>query len=247
MLKEAIQHIQNTAEPYIEELDNGHFLIVFSNGNVKEFTPSIDRPQEIGLDSLDALVKMVKFEALPYLNGTSPLYIMVPKPTKVICFASPDRNDACFRQYFYTASATDIPGFTDGYRDHESAIIQLRSKFVPNEGTEYLLDLLSRISEDSSVTSTDNGVSQVVEVRKGVSLLNKVTVKPRVLLRPYRTFHEVEQPESEFLLRVGEGAKVGLFEADGGMWKLQARNTVKAFLEESLADEVENQSVIVAL
>lgn len=111
----------------------------------------------------------------------------------------------------------------------------------------YLLDLLSRISKDNGVTTNDNGVSQTVEARQGIALKTKETVRPRVLLRPFRTFQEVEQPESEFLLRLDEEGNIGLFEADGGMWKLKARQTVKAFLEEQLAELVESGSVFVAL
>ena len=72
-------------------------------------------------------------------------------------------------------------------------------------------------------------------------------IKPRVPLRPFRTFQEVEQPESEFLLRMDEEGNIGLFEADGGMWKLKARQTVKAFLEEQLAEEVAGNGVYIAL
>ena len=36
-------------------------------------------------------------------------------------------------------------------------------------------------------------------------------------------------------------------EADGGMWRLTARNTIKTFLEENLAAEIESGKVIVAL
>lgn len=38
-----------------------------------------------------------------------------------------------------------------------------------------------------------------------------------------------------------------LYIADGGMWKLRARETVKAFLEEQLAQEVSAGTVTVAL
>ena len=72
-------------------------------------------------------------------------------------------------------------------------------------------------------------------------------MKPRVPLRPFRTFQEVEQPESEFLLRMDEEGNIGLFEADGGMWKLTARQTVKAFLEAKLADLVTSRAVFIAL
>lgn len=36
-------------------------------------------------------------------------------------------------------------------------------------------------------------------------------------------------------------------EADGGMWKLRARETIKDFLEDELAEELENGQVLIAL
>lgn len=57
----------------------------------------------------------------------------------------------------------------------------------------------------------------------------------------------MEQPESEFLLRLDEEGNIGLFEADGGMWKLTARKTVKAFLEKQLAEEVASNRVYIDL
>lgn len=69
--------------------------------------------------------------------------------------------------------------------------------------------------------------------QKGAALAENMTIKPLVRLRPYRTFQEVEQPEGIFLIRVRERG-IAFIEADGGMWRLTARNTVKAYLEEQL-------------
>ena len=91
------------------------------------------------------------------------------------------------------------------------------------------------------------GLKELVQARQGVALKATVQVKPRVPLRPFRTFQEVEQPESEFLLRLDEEGNIGLFEADGSMWKLTARQTVKAFLEAKLADLVASGAVFIAL
>ena len=62
-----------------------------------------------------------------------------------------------------------------------------------------------------------------------------------------RTFYEVEQPESEFLLRLGDDGKVGFFEADGGMWKMTARKTIKEYLEKALEKEIGENRVVVTL
>lgn len=121
----------------------------------------------------------------------------------------------------------------------------LRSLFIPNEGTAYLLDLLRRMTNENSVSSTDNGVTQTVDARQGVALSAKVEVKPRVLLRPFRTFLEVEQPESEFLLRVDAEKGIGLFEADGGIWKLEAKQNIAEYFAKAMGDLIESSKVVV--
>ncbi len=54
------------------------------------------------------------------------------------------------------------------------------------------------------------------------------------------------RPESIFLIRVNERG-ISFTEADGGMWKLKARQIVKTFLEEQLAEEVTRNGVYIAL
>jgi len=243
MLKEFIEHIQKTTQPLIQQVGDSTFAIG-SDGSAEEIRPDIDHPDILPLHSLDALVKLVRTEAS---KAETPLYITIPDHLTVRCFGQPQLSARFFRQVFYEAKATDVPGFRDGFREQEKAIIELRSRFAPGEGVDYLLDLLSRISKDSGMTTTDNGVSQTVEARQGVALKTVIPVKPRVPLRPYRTFQEVEQPESEFLLRLDEDGNIGLFEADGGMWKLTARQTVKAFLEKELSGLIAADAVYVAL
>lgn len=243
MLKEFIAHIQKTTQPLVQQIDGSTFVIS-GNGGVEEIHPAIYHPDTLPLHSLEALVKMVQTEAA---SVGEPLYITIPDHLTVRCYGQPQPDARFFRQVYYEARATDVPGFRDGFREQEKAIIELRSRFAPSEGVDYLLDLLSRISKDSGVITNDNGISQTVEARQGVALKTMERLKPRVPLRPFRTFQEVEQPESEFLLRMDEEGNIGLFEADGGMWKLTARQTVKAFLEEQLAEEVAGNSVYIAL
>lgn len=243
MLKEFIEHIQETTQPLIQQIGGSTFAIS-GDGRAVEIRPSIDHPDTLPLYSLEALVKLVRTEAA---KAEVPLYITIPDHLTVRCFGQPDPDARYFRQVYYEAKATDVPGFRDGFREQEKAIIELRSRFAPGEGVDYLLDLLSRISKDSGVATTDNGVSQTVEARQGIVLKATVQLRPRVPLRPFRTFQEVEQPESEFLLRMDEEGNIGLFEADGGMWKLTARQTIKAFLEANLSDLVASGGAYIAL
>ena len=244
MLKSLFNRIQEVAIPEVKEID-GHSYLLRHDGNCEEIHPDTDYPDRLSLSSLDALVKMIHFESKP--TPDAPLFINIPTVDRVIAFLSPEPTLRFIRVNLFDVRATDVPGFRDGFRDHDKAIIELQTMFEQNEGTAYLLDLLSKISNDSNVITTDNGVSQKVEAMTGVNLKSRTPVKPRVKLRPFRTFQEVDQPESEFLLRLDDQGRVGLFEADGYMWRLQARQTIKAFLENALQEEVESGAVVIAL
>lgn len=49
-----------------------------------------------------------------------------------------------------------------------------------------------------------------------------------------------------FLIRIDERG-ITFVEADGGMWKLSARKTIKAYLETALADQIEAGHAVVML
>ncbi|OSB00487.1 hypothetical protein B2H85_13365, partial [Clostridium botulinum] len=55
-----------------------------------------------------------------------------------------------------------------------------------------------------------------------------------VTLAPYRTFPEIEQPLSRFIFRMQQGPSAAIYEADGGAWRNQAMQRIKAYLEEEL-------------
>ena len=107
--------------------------------------------------------------------------------------------------------------------------------------------ILERVNYENGITTVDNGVSQTVEARTGISLKQMLNIRPRVELAPFRTFFEVEQPASEFLLRLNDSAEVGFFEADGGAWKLEAKERILAYFDSRLKDEIEAGDVIVMM
>ena len=239
MIKKALEYLVSLKGNRTYEI-NGE---TYSDQDLVRIDPIVYRPNSIRVSGLDSLIQLVKKEAHRF-EKLLPIYVRVMDEHNVEVFTSYDHEMK--RSWLYTARC-EVPGFSDGFRNQEVAIIQLRSKFMENEGTAYLLDLLSRISKENGVTTNDNGVSQEVVARAGVSLKTSVAIKPRVVLKPYRTFQEVDQPASEFLFRLDEKGDVGLFEADGGMWKLKAKENIQAHLASGLQDEINNGSVVVMM
>lgn len=237
MIKEALQYLVSLKDNKTYELHGD----IYSERELNRIAPHIDRPSRISVTGLDSIVKLVQTE-LDVLNA--PVFVRVEGARKVSVLSTYD--DTMTRDSLYEASC-DVPDFQGGFREYEKAVIELRSKFIPGEGVDYLLELISRINKDSGVSTQDNGVSQTVEARQGVSLKQVVSVKPRVSLCPYRTFLEVEQPASEFLLRLDENGNVGLFEADGGMWAMEAKRRICAYFEEKLGEEIAQKRVVVMM
>ncbi len=243
MLKAFIEHIQKTARPQIITVDNNTFAVDM-DGCAHAIRPTIDHPKTLSIHSLDALVKLVRTEAA---NMDAPLYITVPDHRTVLCFGQPQPEARYFRQVYYEANATDVPGWNEKAQlGFEEAQIALRTRFQETPDTIYAMKLLSDICCGAKVVYNDNGIATTVTTQKGVALQSNESVRPIITLKPYRTFQEVEQPESIFLIRVNERG-ISFTEADGGMWKLRARETVKAFLEEQLAEEVASNGVYIAL
>lgn len=133
----------------------------------------------------------------------------------------------------------------DSWLAYEDMMIMLKSRFVETPELLQVVQLLGTITDEKSAQAVDDGFTQTVVVRKGIALKDNKVVKPIVKLKPYRTFNEVDQPESEFLLRLSEGGTVALFEADGGAWKLAARKNIAEYIKNELAELIEQGKVIV--
>lgn len=243
MIKEAIEKVQELCAMAHFEVEGATFN-TDSRGNISQIRPELDLIKNIHLSSLDALVAFVKTEAVP-AHGN--VYITIPDHKTAKCFTHPYENLRNNRQYLYTADATDVPGWSDKVAlPFEEALIALRTRFQATPDTEYALKLLSDITTGSKVTYNDNGIATSVVTKRGIDLQSNASIRPIISLRPYRTFQEVEQPASQFLIRINE-RNITFIEADGGMWKLAARNTVKQYLEEALASEIESGAVVVVL
>lgn len=191
--------------------------------------------------TLDGLVNALRAE---YKNFCGPILIDVTDEENITVFSAISDID---RQrevpYKVRAEVVDIP--FDRKLDYETMMITLKSKFVDTPELRDLVQLLGTITEENNAMLSDDGFTQTVVVRKGIALKDNKAVNPIVELKPYRTFCEVEQPESEFLIRLSEGGYVALYEADGGAWKLQARRNVADYLKTALAELIDTGSVIV--
>lgn len=236
MLKAFVEKIASMSGPKTFVIEGK----TFASERLVEVNPVKDIPRSIDVNGLDSICKLVRNEVGKVARK---LFIQCESYRDVNVFST--YGDDFERYYLYTCKA-DTPAVTMGrYMSYENAVIEIRSLYMPNDDTKYLLQLLSSISNESKVTSTDNGVTQKVEAKSGIALSSMVEVKPRVSLKPFRTFLEVEQPESEFLLRISQDGNIGMFPADGGVWKLEATRNIAAYFETELKDLIEAGQVVI--
>ena len=242
-LKDAINRIVELARPYTLSTNDGHR---YSNVDLHEVKPEVELPARYSVDTLEALVKLIRTEGI---DQSPRLYVRVDSARRVMVDTTYTHNEyAAFSRPPLYEAVSDVPSISvKQYMTQEHAVIEQQSLNAVTEERDYLLALLSRIDVNQGVSSVDNGISQEVSVRTGAVLKEQQTVQPIVHLQPYRTFLEVEQPASDFLLRLDKDGRPALYEADGGAWKLEAKRHIAAYLGEQLADLVERGSVVVMI
>ncbi len=129
----------------------------------------------------------------------------------------------------------------------ENFIISVQANFVADEHRDELLSFVATVKQDTGVEQQDDGVTQKVTTRSGVSLSRTSKVPNPITLRPFRTFSEVEQPESAFVFRIkaeeGGCVKAALFAADGEAWRHDAILKIRDYFQTHVV--AENDSVIV--
>ena len=112
-------------------------------------------------------------------------------------------------------------------------------------GGDSLIDFIPQnvragnIERKNEQTYSDDGCTQVATMTVGVAAKADAIVPNPVLLRPYRTFQEVEQPVSQFVFRIGDRGtpEFKLVEAEGGIWKTEAVRKIKDYLELVLSEQ----------
>lgn len=224
--REALEYLVNLGEKKepIIELDQGTFSRVSLN-RVTEPVAS-----KLTVSTLTGLVDYIKTN-VDKLEGK--LLIQVKSPEEVTLY-SPLNADREREKYVSAEAILPNNVVYDRFLDTERFNIMLQSAFVDDEDKSKLLKYTALITDDTVKNFGDDGISQKVTVKTGVASVSDAVVPNPVTLAPYRTFPEVEQPESKFIFRMKEGPSAALFEADGGAWRNKAILNIKAYLEKEL-------------
>ena len=231
-MKAAMEYLVSLVnkEPHFKEYKGMLFCDKQMNEIKAHTTPyAPPAPEGFTTNTLSGLVTMLKAKECA---DWPMIYVHVRGPREVFALTTP-RED--FKRAALFSAKQDVPEIIYGrFIDREEMIIMLRSKFVQTEDCTTLISLIGKVKEDNTRETNDDGISQSVIAKAGIAVVGTIPVKPIQSLKPYRTFMEVDQPASEFLFRIKEG-DMGIFEADGGLWRNTATTNIAAYLEEELA------------
>lgn len=214
----------------------------FSTREIFE-VPELRFASNLLVHSLTAIVDYLKSPAEPELVKNC--FIRVESPTKVVLEGPITKRDD--RRFTILVAEAMLPTINFGhFYTLEEANITLQSRFADTAERADLIQSLSKIVANETLEQADDGTSQEVTMRAGIKAVHS-TVKNPVNLCPFRTFTEIVQPESPFVVRLRkpseEGMTVAFFEADGGAWKNTACRDIKAFLDGQLGNTGEGESL----
>ena len=190
-------------------------------------------PQTFRAFTLKGLVDWIKADVDKLFTQDNPAALVsVASPHEVVYGAL--TGDAMRRPMLARCSyaAPDIP--LETFVDAETLAITMQATFKQDEARDAVLGVMSNLSEQQSAQTSDDGFSQRVTIKSGVQEIDSKVFKNPAPLRPMRTFSEVEQPISPFVVRFKEGKKAALFNADGGAWEVAAVKNIGDFLRAEL-------------
>jgi hypothetical protein len=200
-----------------------------------------DLPQSLGLTTLQALVDYLHANRDEVKLNDVVVHVVGPRDVRVLGALDEHNRRAPFA---HVTGPDRLAGglITFGsYADTERMNIALQTMFVPTQERAEVLRLVGTVKAEGSMQQSDDGVSQTVTARAGVALVAEVKVPNPVNLAPYRTFPEVEQPASPFVLRLKKGENgvlAALFEADGAGWTSVAVASVAEWLKARVPEGV---------
>lgn len=244
MLKEAIQYLYtigaDNAQTEIIEVDGVKYTTKDMNA---VFAPTF-KARPLTACTLTALID--------YLHGKQEelkesMIIHVKSPTEVSLFSGLDGHRE--REELFQTKATLKGFYFNEWYDQENFIINAQTNFETTEDMKAILAVAGNIKNETVANYGDDGTSQKATISKGIASEANVLIPNPVLIKPYRTFLEVKQPESRCVFRISEDGsgkpKFKLIEADGGMWRMEAVANICEYINNNIPSNLKGRITVI--
>jgi hypothetical protein len=228
MIKEAIEKILSLAP---NEMITDMFGREWSTKELHEFEEPVY--PLLTVDTLTGFIDYVK-----EVVKTDNVFLFVESPFRVMCLGlqviKPNLTRGLFGGALYEYHGFQFNNFVD----LERFIIDLQVMFEQDDNTAKILKIVGNLADSSVTTFSDDGVSQAVASKTTLTKVENVEIPRIIELAPWRTFREIEQPKSKFIFRMRQQKEqppaCALFDVGGDLWKIEAMEKIKAYLEEKL-------------
>jgi hypothetical protein len=212
----------------------------FVDKSINKVVDDVPRVAALHATSLSGVIDYLNTQAEKDLCGGE-VFVHVSTPEKVFVISSVF-GETRQRDVFLISESEQSSLKTDRWMSTEEMIIHLATHFQENEDSKGMIKLLSSLVGSTVVQKADDGLSEQVEIKTGITTKEKVEVKPIRVLKPYRTFSEVEPCEERFLLRIRKEPRneasfeAKLIEADGLKWMEDAKSKIKNYITSHIED-----------
>lgn len=231
LTRDFLTKIEEMAKPEIIEIEGKKF----SEKNFFEIDKKAD-PAQLTVSTLTGLIEYLQKNKDSLDLEKVLIHVVEPRQVRVYTAL----NSSNKRPLYLVSDCSSLGQFHFGqYADQEKFIIDLMTLFQPTEDLNTILRVVSNLSDEMVQRSKDDGISQTVVLKAGIVQKANETIINPVVLRPFRSFREIDQVESQFIFRLkggGEGQKpqCALFEANGESWKLSAMKEIKSLIEKNV-------------
>lgn len=234
MIAEALTHLAEQAvaaeEPQVIEINGQMYTTRALTRVPRDFVAD---PSAVVHTTLSSLVDYIQDNPDGMEEKT---FVAVLGPTKVEV-RTPVQGEEQVRKT-YARAVAELPSHRFGqWLPLDEMSIYLRTCFVETEARAEVVSFIGVVVDEAEIMTQDDGVTQKTTVRQGISLKREGEVPNVIQLAPFSTFHDVDQVERPFILRLDKrhGEVVAaLFEADAGAWKHEANDRVATYLEDAI-------------
>jgi len=209
MMKEAIAHLQNSHAPAIVETDERKYIAY--NGNLKEIQPHWIT---LEVQTLEGILGYTQAELTPTLD-----FINIISPTHIVGWGTVGKSE--YRAQLLSAKAKTKEFPYGRQLSMEDFILNVQVCFAECDDKAELLSAVSRVVQNSQIVHEDDGITQTLEVKSGVSLKENKRISPVRYLAAYRSFPGFASPVAPFLFRAHKeekGVKFSLTDMAGDNW-----------------------------
>jgi hypothetical protein len=229
VIKEAIEKVNALAVPNYKELDGK----TYCDKTMTEIKPKHGPdPKNLSIKTLSGIVGYIKNK----LDDETDYLVHINDFNSVTLYGKYD-PEFCRRKMYVDADSQLLRFQYGRFMDVEEFIIYILSYFKPSDTLSNLFAFVGKLSDNTSITLGDDGITQNATVKTGVVSQADKPVPNPIELIPYETFPEIDGVPRKFVFRLKKtstGVACALFESGDTCWKLEYIQRIKEYFKAEL-------------